>query len=142
MRATDERHAGSCFCGAVRYEVRGPIGPAYYCHCSRCRKISGSAFSANAVVAVADFVVLDGDDALKAITAENGVSRVFCAHCGSSLLVRQGDQMRLRLGSLDSPLEEAPSFHIYAASKPDWSPICDGLPQHAERPPAAAEEHP
>lgn len=125
---------GSCFCGAVRYAIHGAIGPAYYCHCSRCRKISGSAFSSNAVVAVDDFRVLQGGDALKAFTTENGVSRVFCSHCGSSILVRQGDQMRLRLGTLDTPLPEGPVLHIHTASKADWFAICDGLPQHAERP--------
>lgn len=127
-------HSGSCFCGAVKYEVRGELGPAYYCHCSRCRKISGSAFSSNAVVNSADFVVTQGEDSLKATTSDTGVSRVFCANCGSSLFVRQGDQMRLRLGTLDTPVGHGPQMHIYTASKANWYSICDDLPQHAERP--------
>jgi hypothetical protein len=129
-------HTGSCFCGAVRYEVRGEIGPAYYCHCSRCRKISGSAFSANAVVRSSEFVVVQGHDWLKAITSDTGVNRIFCSNCGSSILVSQGDQMRLRLGTLDTPLAEGPKMHIYVASKVDWFEIHDDLPQHAGRPTA------
>ncbi len=127
-------HSGSCFCGTVKYEIRGDIGPAYYCHCSRCRKLSGSAFSSNAVVAIADFVVVQGGESLKAFTSDNGVKRVFCSNCGSSLLVSQGEQMRLRLGTLDTPLDRRPQRHIFTGSKADWFDICDGLPQHSEMP--------
>ena len=119
-------HSGSCFCGTVKYEVRGELGRAYYCHCSRCRKISGSAFSSNAVVNSGDFVVTQGEDSLKATTSDTGISRVFCANCGSSILVR--------LGTLDTPAEHGPQMHIYAASNANWYSICDDLPQHAERP--------
>ncbi|MEO8670318.1 MAG: GFA family protein [Tahibacter sp.] len=125
-------HIGSCFCGSVTYEVRGNIGPAYYCHCSRCRKISGSAFSSNAVVDVADFFITRGEDLLKATRSESGVARVFCSACGSSLFVRQENQMRLRLGTLDTPLAEGPAFHIYTNSKANWFALCDDLPQHEE----------
>lgn len=128
-------HSGSCFCGAVKYEIRGELGTAYYCHCSRCRKISGSAFSANAVVTASDLVLLQGEDSLKATTSDTGVMRVFCAGCGSSLWVRQGDQMRLRLGTLDTPVVPGPQMHIYSGSKANWVSICDDLPQYTVRPP-------
>ena len=35
-----------CLCGAIRFEVARFVGPFELCHCSRCRKASGSAFSA------------------------------------------------------------------------------------------------
>lgn len=126
-------HTGSCSCGAVTYEVRGDIGAAYYCHCSRCRKISGSAFSSNAVISPDDFVMIQGKDALKAHTSDTGVNRVFCSQCGSSLFVSQGDQMRLRLGTLDTPLAEGPQMHIFTQSKANWFVIHDDLPQHDAR---------
>ena len=37
-----------CMCRGIRIEVSGKIGPVVYCHCSRCRKASGTAFGANA----------------------------------------------------------------------------------------------
>ncbi len=125
---------GSCFCGAVRYEIDGEIGPAYYCHCSRCRKISGSAFTANAVVDPAHFHVVAGKDRLRAQTSEDGISRWFCGDCGSPIHVSQGEHMRLRLGSLDSNLADRPKFHIFVGSKADWYDIHDDLPRHDERP--------
>ncbi len=135
-------HTGSCLCGAVHYEVRGALGPAYCCHCSLCRKQSGSAFSVNAAVAFADFTVTQGQGLLKAWTNDNGVSRWFCAACGSPIYVSQGDQMRLRLGGLDTPLATPPQMHIYTGSKAEWFTICDGLPQHAQRPEPHTAEPP
>ncbi len=127
-------HAGSCFCRAVKYEIDGDIGPTYYCHCSRCRKTSGSAFSANGVISPEQFRVVQGQDMLASFTAENGVVRTFCSRCGSHLVVSLGDQMRLRLGSLDTPLGAPLGMHIFAGSKADWYCIPDDLPRYEERP--------
>jgi len=35
---------GSCLCGGVKYEIDGGLGAVTNCHCSLCRKMSGSAF--------------------------------------------------------------------------------------------------
>ena len=131
---------GGCLCGSVRYEIRGDLSRAYYCHCSRCRKTSGSAFTSNAVVSPDDFVVTRGREALKSYTTGEGISRVFCSNCGSHIFVAQGNQMRLRLGSLDAAPGLAPQMHIFTASKATWFSICDELPQYAERPGAVASK--
>ena len=55
---------GSCLCGAIRYEVSGAIGPMVYCHCSMCRKASGSSFATNAPVDAAGFRFTAGEDRL------------------------------------------------------------------------------
>jgi hypothetical protein len=36
------RHYGSCLCGAVRFEVEGSFECFFLCHCSFCRKDTGS----------------------------------------------------------------------------------------------------
>ena len=126
-------HTGRCFCDAINYEITGALGAAYYCHCSRCRKISGSAFTANAVVAPDRFVVTRGEALLKSFTTADGIRRTFCSNCGTHLFVGQGDQMRLRLGTLDGPLNTPMQMHIFTASKAEWHEILDDLPQHAER---------
>jgi hypothetical protein len=38
---------GSCLCGAVSFEVSGAFDSFFLCHCSRCRKDTGSAHAAN-----------------------------------------------------------------------------------------------
>lgn len=129
-------YKGSCLCGSVKYEVRGALGTAVYCHCSRCRKASGSAFASNAVVASSAFKIVQGEGSLKTFSTAEGVHRVFCSVCGSPILSRRDsfpDVLRLRLGTLDTPIEERPEAHIFVLSKADWYEIHDSLPQHAER---------
>jgi hypothetical protein len=125
---------GSCFCGAVRYEIVGDLGKKYYCHCSRCRKTSGSAFTANAVVSPSQFRFVEGEAEVSIYTTADGISRTFCSRCGSHLIVSQDDQMRLRLGSLDTPLNRSIDMHIFTGSKADWEEINDGKPQYLEKP--------
>ena len=48
----------------------------------------------------------------------------------------QPEVMRIRLGTLDTPVTKPPVAHIFAASKAAWDVIHDDLPQYPERPPA------
>ena len=44
--------AGQCRCGACRYEIDlADLPPVYACHCHICQRVSGSAFSVQALVA-------------------------------------------------------------------------------------------
>jgi hypothetical protein len=132
-------HAGSCLCGAVRYEVHGDLGPITVCHCSKCRKANGSAFNAVAPIASADLRLLGGKDALAEFESSPGVHRVFCSGCGAQLYSRRDatpDMLRLRLGTLDTPVEATPSQHIFTAHKAEWYDIPGDAPQFQERAPA------
>ncbi len=64
--------------------------------------------------------------------------RWFCSECGSPLISSRDAQpelYRLRIGTLDTPLDQKkPTMHIFAASKAEWESICDDLPQYDERP--------
>ena len=132
-------HKGSCLCGTVRYEVRGQLGPGYFCHCQRCRKASGSAFGANAMADAKDFVVTAGEESFKCFKAATGLGRYFCAQCGSPIMSQRASQpevLRIRLGTLDTPLPAPPGAHIFVGSKAEWDLIDDDLPQYPERPQA------
>ena len=130
-------HKGSCLCGTVKYEVRGEfVGPVIYCHCSLCRKATATAFATNAPVAASDFVVTEGESALKAFASSPGVQRLFCSNCGSPIISRRDampDVVRLRLGTLDTPLPAPPTAHYFVGSKAEWYEIHDELPQHVQR---------
>ncbi|MCX4188360.1 GFA family protein [Methylophaga sp. OBS4] len=128
---------GSCLCQQVQYQIDGTLGPVFFCHCSKCRKANGSAFAANALINTAEFSLLSGQDALNEFESSPGVFRVFCKHCASPLYSRrdaQAEQIRLRIGSLDTPLGELNVTHIFVGSKADWFEICDSYPQYKERP--------
>lgn len=134
---THLHHRGSCLCETVHYEVRGALGELVYCHCQRCRKATGSAFIAVAPVPKANFSITQGETALKTYRSEAGVCRVFCSHCGSPIMAYREsapDILRLRIGTLDTPLPTHVSAHIFVGSKADWHEIHDDAPQYVERP--------
>lgn len=78
-------HTGSCLCGAIEYEITGALGAIMVCHCSRCRKASGSAFNAMSPVAAAGFRIVKGQEQLRDYRNDAGVHRLFCGTCGAQL---------------------------------------------------------
>ena len=129
--------SGSCLCGGIRYRVRGELGAMVVCHCSRCRKANGSAFQAVVPIATAGFDLLEGAELLAGYESSPGVHRMFCRRCASPLYSRRDampELLRLRVGSLDTPLSAGPGMHIFVGSKADWYEIHDRAEQHQTRP--------
>jgi hypothetical protein len=125
-------HAGSCLCRNVRYEIDGELGEFGYCHCTSCRKASGSAHGANAPVERAAFRLTSGADTLREYESSPGKFRVFCSRCGSPIyayVAATPEVLRLRLGSLDTPFTKQPTAHTWVSDKASWEPISDALPQ-------------
>ncbi len=125
---------GGCLCGAVRYAVSGPLGSIVMCHCGQCRKAQGGAFAVNAAVRQTEFRLLAGAESLQAYASSPGKWRSFCSKCGSPIHSRRDadpQTLRLRLGTLDSPIDARPAAHIHVASKAPWWEITDALPQYA-----------
>jgi hypothetical protein len=123
---------GSCLCGGIRYEIRADLESASNCHCSQCRKASGTAFASTAAIPADAFHFVTGENLLKEWESSPGIRRCFCGRCGSPILKRNNarpETIRLRLGTLDSDPGVKPSKHIYTASKAPWFEITDGLPQ-------------
>lgn len=133
----EKRYSGSCLCGGLRYEVQGEIGELLQCHCQRCRKANGTAFATNALIQKADFKILQGAHLLKKFQSTATAQRCFCADCGSPIISIKSDTpelYRLRIGTLDTPLQQKPTKHIFVAYKAEWDNICDSLAQYDERP--------
>lgn len=136
LQMGEAMYKGSCLCGSVTYEVRGDLNTVTYCHCTRCRKASGSAFAANATVAESAFEFVTGRSGLGTYSTAAGVHRMFCSTCGSPLISWRDalpNVLRLRLGTLDTPISERPMGHYFVASKADWHEVQDTLPQHLDR---------
>jgi hypothetical protein len=136
----DEPLRGSCLCGGVRFEVTGPFRRANHCHCSRCRKHSGTFGETQGRVAREDFRLLAGEDLLRVFRpAEPAAVKVFCTVCGSSVFGGhwpEGSEVSIRLGSLDGDPGIRPQYHSFVDSRAPWDEIpVDGLPRHAGPPP-------
>ena len=123
---------GSCLCGGVRYEISGRLGPSVHCHCIQCRKASGASFATNASLRATEFRFVDGESLVGRWESSPGQFRCFCTRCGSPLIKlidAKPDEVRLRLGTLDSDPETEPAAHIFVSSKAPWMVIKDDIPQ-------------
>ena len=131
--------AGGCLCGAVRYVVSGPFLRAGHCHCSRCRKHSGAAAGTQGRVRREDFRLVSGAERLVVYRpAPEAAVKVFCEVCGSSLFGGtwpDGNEISIRLGTVDGDPGIRPQYHTFVSSKAPWHEITDRLPQHREGPP-------
>lgn len=128
-------YQGSCLCRAVRFEIHGPLDHIVYCHCSRCRRSQGSAYATNGNVAKADFKFVSGEDMLTVYEHHStpGHCKYFCKVCGSPVMsthTAKPDNIRIRLGTIASAIEERPQAHIFVTSKANWDEIHDDLPQY------------
>ena len=123
----DRRRAGSCLCGDVRFEVGGRIRGIGQCHCSLCRKVSGTDGNAIFLVPAESFRWLSGEDRTVKYTREGGWGVTRCARCGSPLpACLDGRQYWVPAGLMDAELGTETKLHIHVASKADWSRIPAG----------------
>jgi hypothetical protein len=123
---------GRCLCGAVAYRIHGPVSEIDLCHCTYCRRASGSAFAANASIARADFELLAGAEVLQEYESTPGKHRSFCSRCGSPVYARHvaaPELLRIRVGTIDGDPGSRPTGHCDVASKAPWYTITDDLPQ-------------
>ena len=125
---TETARTGGCLCGAVRYELRGEPYIAGLCHCTTCRKLTGSSFSATANWH-ADQFTLSGE--LR--TYEN---RQFCPTCGSRLFWIFEGGVEVFLGTLDeAPYGIAPKLEVWTIRREHWLPPVSGAILHERNPP-------
>jgi len=130
-------YCGSCLCGVVKFEIDEFLPQAAHCHCSMCRKFHGAAFATLAAVVHSNFRWIAGEDALKGYTAENGTTRTFCRHCGSSLTFSSPrgleKEVEIALGAMDGDVPVVPSAHIFVGSAANWAVLGDNLPQYEDQ---------
>ncbi len=129
--------SGSCLCGGVRFEITGPFRRANYCHCSRCRKHSGSAALAQGRVPREHFRLQAGAGLVETYRPPAGMVKAFCRVCGSSLFGGtwpDGPEVSVRLGTLDGDPGIAPQYHSFVGSKASWDVMTDdGLPRFEDK---------
>ena len=121
--------SGGCFCGAVRYEVKGPLRGVVNCHCSQCTRLNGNfgshskAFKSN--------ITITKDEGLGWYRISDISRRGFCRQCGSGLFWDHIKQNALGIiaGSLDRPTDLKTIGHIFVEDKSDFYEITDGIKQ-------------
>lgn len=121
---SDKPTRGSCFCGQITYEFGGNLGIFQYCHCSRCRKVTGSAHASNILVDPNDFSYTSGEELLGRYEPSDSkhFATSFCKNCGSLMpwITKTKKAVIVPAGTLDSEPEIQPQHNIYWASKAGW----------------------
>lgn len=128
---------GQCLCGVVKFHISGEFESFFLCHCSRCRKDSGSAHSANLFSSTAKITWVSGEANIKTFHLPGTRHmKSFCSDCGSALPISQPEVGLLAVpaGSLDTPIDILPNAHICCSSRANWDEglasieRIDGLP--------------
>jgi hypothetical protein len=127
---------GSCLCGGVTFEIDRASGPAEYCHCSRCRKVTGSMAVLAIGVQTKDYRLLTGRELIRTYAAPilyepPAYQSTFCSRCGSPVPVAdpEGDFMEIAAGLFDDDPGIRADKHIFVELRPDWDETRDGLPE-------------
>jgi hypothetical protein len=119
-------HTGSCLCSSVKFEIEGEFKKFFLCHCSRCRKTSGSAHCANLFAPGAKLNWISGKEKVSSYRhPDSNFARNFCSICSTLLpiYVEARDIVATPAGCLDTNVDISPQAHIFTDSKANWDDI-------------------
>ena len=129
---------GSCLCGDISYEISQNVGDITHCHCIKCRKAHGAAFSSVAKIEDQNFLLRDESQYLKSYESSEGKYRHFCSNCGSQIYAKRDSTgfIILRLGTLNDDSMTGSHYqeskHIWLAEKACWYGTNSSLEEHQE----------
>ena len=121
---------GSCLCGAIKYSVAGDLKWSCHCHCTMCRKNSGSAVASFVSFELRDFEVIKG--VISTYESSPGSVRSFCSQCGTPLIFcsnRFPEEVHIFLGTLANPENFPAQFQVFCASQLPWLSIDENVPK-------------
>jgi hypothetical protein len=129
---------GSCLCKTVQYEVELPFERFLYCHCTRCRKATGSPHAANGFVKPEAFRWTQGASAVKRydLPEAKRFGLQFCTNCGSKVPhhTRDRNWMVIPAGSLDEDPQSRPEAVVFWGSRAPWFTECSEMTKHESTP--------
>ena len=126
---------GACNCGAVQFSIDAPLSGVYVCHCSICRRSTGSNGIAVVVVNNDHFRWVDGQERIATWKKPDANWQTwFCSVCGSPVPgENDATRMFVPAGAITQGGDELRVIHhIWVGSKAPWDVIGDSGQQHAE----------
>lgn len=131
-------YKGSCLCGSIQFALDGNVTDIIHCHCSLCRKASGSAYATNGFINAQDLKLTDQNNTLTFYQSSEGKRKYFCKSCGTPIYssnILSPERYRLRLGAVDSDISERPISHNFVTSKANWEDLNAELPHYEKHEP-------
>lgn len=120
---------GHCLCGAVTFEIDGPVQSCVTCHCESCRRQCSAPMTT--YIGVLDNQWRWTGKRLKVFHSSPGVERTFCGECGSPLSFRSqkmSGMMHFFAAAMEQPECFEPTLHTAIEEKLPWLQLADGLP--------------
>lgn len=131
-------YSGSCLCGAVAYSIIGDAKRFYHCHCSRCRKATGTGHASNVIVGFESVEWARGEDLVHSykVPEAERFGTFFCKVCGSPLprVSQERGIAVIPAGSLDMAPDIDPMARIFCDSRTAWSCAGDDVPNWPQYP--------
>jgi hypothetical protein len=124
-----EQFAASCLCGGIQLSYSGIIGPANYCHCEDCRRVTGSAFNIGVRVDRKDLKLRTTSElrSYKYASERGGeIERCFCGTCGSPILTlhpAKPESAWVKAGIINQPDTVTPTHENWTKDKVKWATI-------------------
>jgi hypothetical protein len=121
----------------VRFAAELPSKWVAHCHCTICRRAHGAGCVTWAGFPSSAVRIEDTEARLCWFESSKGAQRGFCGRCGSPLFFRSKrwpDELHVARAQFDTPLDRAPSAHVFWDSHVEWmlpNPS-DGLPRKPE----------
>ncbi len=121
---------GSCFCGAVKFEIELPTLFCGHCHCSMCRRPHGASFVTWTGVPPERFRVTSGEQNITRFQSSEKGTRSFCKICGSQMFCQtEPEVIDVALAALHGKIDREPEEHYFFDSRADWTVVNDDLPK-------------
>lgn len=123
---------GSCFCGAVAFEVTLPTLFCAHCHCTMCQRVHGAGYVTWIGVPYTQFRLVSGSEHLSVHHSSEHGRRSFCNVCSSSLFCESTHHPRyidIALVNLSGKIDRDPQAHYYFSDRAEWVAVGDDLPR-------------
>ena len=119
---------GECLCGEIKFEIEGELPNFYQCHCSLCRKATGSASNTATFVKANSFRWLSGQSKISSFQKPTGYRNDFCSVCGSLVpnQLRDTGLVWVPAGLLNDETVSQISIHLHLSSSASWASESDG----------------
>jgi hypothetical protein len=107
--SSENKHAGGCLCGEIRFETDGPPDRVVFCHCRFCQRATGTAYLVETLFPRTRFRMIKGKPATYTLNSTGSGKRVtinFCATCATKIyldLDRVPNDVGIYSGTYDDP---------------------------------------
>ena len=126
-------YKGSCFCGAVEFEVTGAPAAMGYCHCEDCAAWAAAPINAFSLWPPDSVRVTEGEVNVGTFNKTENAYRKFCKTCGGHIITELPGLKFVEVYPNVVPgLVYEPTLHIHYASK--TLSVKDGLPKYKDLP--------